>query len=45
MNKTLAGGFREDFIKEMAFEPDLVECIRVCLTEKGMCGPNFRVKE
>lgn len=45
MNKTLAGIFREDFMKEVTFEPDLQECVRVCLMEKEMCGPNFRVKD
>lgn len=41
----MAGGFRKDFTKEVIFQPALEECARVCLMEKVMCEPNFRVKE
>lgn len=32
-------------MKEVTFEPNIEECVRVCLMEKEMSGPNFRVKD
>ena len=31
-------------MKEVTFEPDLVEQLRTCLMKKRMCGLNFRVE-